>query len=128
MGLKVEHGQGLIFERADDAAVTGLLEARSDTRHQRGLSHHRRGRGQLVLVRAVRNRLCASRSPPTGTRHRDDQPQTGRSTVPRSAPIVVIMPPHTKRPLIFIQNDAAASIPSAAQHARRSVLPNIGED
>ena len=60
------------------------------------------------------------RNPAAGRRHRDDRPGTRQPPNPRRTPLVVIMTPHTTRPLILTHSDAANSIPSAAQHTRQT--------
>ena len=59
------------------------------------------------------------RNPAAGRRHRDDRPGTRQPPNPRRTPLVVIMTPHTTRPLILTHSDAADSIPSAAQQTIR---------
>ena len=63
------------------------------------------------------------RNPAAGRRHRDDRPGTRQPPNPRRTPLVVIMTPHTTRPLILTHSDAANSIPSAAQQSTDPVTP-----
>ena len=63
----------------------------------------------------VRNRLCASRSPPSATVTVKTDPNTWSPSVPRQPPIVFTMPPHTTRLLILTHGDAVDPIPSAVQ-------------
>ena len=97
-------------------------------RHQRGLSRHRRGRGQIVLVPHGFEPDLRQRNPAAGRRHRDDRPGTRQPPNPRRTPLVVIMTPHTTRPLILTHSDAANSIPSAAQQSTSSIssAPTVG--
>ncbi|WP_208649153.1 hypothetical protein, partial [Mycobacterium innocens] len=50
-----------------------------------------------------------------GHRHRDDRPDIRRLPLPARTPLVVTMPPQTKRLPILIQSDAINPIPSARQ-------------
>lgn len=87
----------------------------ADTRHQGGLLQRHRGRGHLVLASRVRNRLCANRSTRLRTVTLTTNPAPGSCSHLGLAPVIVMMSAHTIGPLVCIQNDAADSIPSAAQ-------------
>jgi hypothetical protein len=105
-------GQGFLGRLGGGRRSAG---ASADMAHQRGLSRHRRGRGQIVLVPNCLESALRQPIPSAGHRHRDHQPDAGQPPLPWQPPLVFTMTPHTTRLLVLTHGDAADPIPSAAQ-------------